>query len=92
MYAVMLSMVCVAIVSIIGIFGVVEVKSKCHIFKKYIILFENMVEEAMQINYINEIDVLFLGKKWTNLPFYRVFDLHVLLPPDSCNRYHLMGG
>ena len=85
MYAVMLSMVCVAIVSIIGIFGVVEVKSKCHIFKK------NYLKKAMQIQYINEIDVLFLGKKWANLPFHRVFNLHVLLPPDSCNRYHLMG-
>ena len=87
MYAVMLSMVCVAIVSIIGIFGVVEVKSKCHIFKK-----KYFEKEAMQIQYINEIDVLFLGKKWANLPFHRVSNLHVLLPPDSCNRYHLMGG
>ena len=49
------------------------------------------MEEAMQIQYINEIDVLFLGKKWANLPFHRVSNLHVLLPPDSCNRYHLMG-
>ena len=89
MYAVMLSMVCVAIVSIIGIFGVVEVKSKCHILKKYdFILFKG----AIQIKYLTEIDVLFLGKKWINLPFHRVSNLHVLLPPDSCNRYHLMGG
>ena len=50
------------------------------------------MEGATKIKYINEIDVLFLGKKWTNLPFHRVFNLHVLLPPDSCNRYHLMGG
>ena len=89
MYAVMLSMVCVAIVSIIGIFGVVEVKSKYHIFKKYIISF--YFPGAMQIKYINDIEILFLGKKWANLPFHRVSNLHVLLPPDSCNRYHLMG-
>ena len=85
MYAVMLSMVCVAIVSIIGIFGVVEVKSKYHILKEiYFYL-------AMQIKYIIDIDLLFLGEKWANLPFHRVSNLHVLLPPDSCNRYHFMG-
>ena len=89
MYAVMLSMVCVAIVSIIGIFGVVEVKSKYHKSKKYNY---ELMEEAMQIKYINDIDLFFLGKKWANLPFHRVSNLHVLLPPDSCNRYHLMGG
>ena len=46
----------------------------------------------MQIKYINEIDVSFLGKKWANLPFHRVSNLHVLLPPDCCYCYHLMGG
>ena len=46
----------------------------------------------MQIKYIDDIDLLFLGKKWANIPFHRVSNLHVLLPPDCRNRYYLMGG